>query len=158
MEKTDKFSKAYDKSLKLISLYPRSEKEIRNKLMDKYFEEEVIDRVVIELKETEYIDDKKYARIFIESQLKKKPCGRMICRKKLAGKGINESIVEEVIEPAYPQEKEIEYAREVANKKLAILNKPTKKKTGQALARFLEARGFSGDVVWRVLEKKGFIR
>ena len=158
MEKTDNFSKAYNKSLKLISLYPRSEKEIRNKLVDKNFEEEVINQVVLELKETEYIDDKKYAQLFIESQLKKRPCGRRICRIKLAEKGINESIVEEMLEPVYPQEKEIEYARDVANKKLAILSKPTKKKTGQALARFLEARGFSGDVVWRIMEEKGFIK
>ena len=74
MDKTSEYIKARSRAIKYIMYKTRTEHEVRNKLIELEFCEEVIARVISDLKELEYINDKEYAKKFIECNKKSKNC------------------------------------------------------------------------------------
>lgn len=156
-EVKNEYLKARDYVLKLLSMYLRTEKELRNKLREKGFSDKISEELIKELKDQEYLDDKRYIKEFFEHQTKSRPCGKFLLIKKLLGKGINKGLIDEIIPDLLDEAGELELAKKATKSKLPTINKSSKKKQGIALANFLTSRGFSGSVVREILEEEGFL-
>lgn len=149
--KRDQQNKALEKSFRLLGVRPRSQKELEKKLKEKGFVPEIIKKVIARIKELGYLDDKKFAKAWLESRkLSRK--GKYVVQRELKQKGVTEEIVKKTISSYTPKD-ELEIAIELAGKKMKTYENLDKFKKRQKLAAFLANRGFSWGVIQEVLNK-----
>lgn len=134
-----------------ISRRARSEGELRTRLLTSGYQKCAVDRALSRLKDHGYLDDRQFAVKFVRALIKKKPVGEHRLRAELTKKGITGNDLETALEEV--RDKQEELARQAAIKKMKILRKtdPLKRKT--QLWRFLEQRGFSADIIHKVLNE-----
>ena len=80
-----------------MSFRPRSEQEIKERLLKKSFSEDTIRDVLFFLKEQNYINDREFAQIWAESQISRKPMSRSLLKYQLRQKGIDEEIISDLL-------------------------------------------------------------
>lgn len=145
-KKENNYKKAFNYSINLLSKLPRTEKQLRDKLNNFEYENDIIDEVVFNLKELGYIDDKNYAAEYIYSRAEKD--GPYKIKNQLFNKGISKDIVESsFLDWDHKKEKEIAY--NLAIKKAKTLDRSFKSKN--KVARFLQNRGFSYEIVREIV-------
>lgn len=88
------YKRAKERSLHLIEKMDRTEYQIRTKLKEGYYPDEVIERVIAFLNKYNYINDFDYARRYVE-YFRKNKSSRLIFID-LAKKGINKDIISEI--------------------------------------------------------------
>ena len=71
---------------------------MRDKLRDKEFGDELIDQVVADLERLHLLDDRAFARGWIESRMRNRPSGTFRLARELHQKGIDKEIVDELLE------------------------------------------------------------
>lgn len=146
------FQTAFDHALRLLSRYPRTVHEIKTKLTQQKYQADTISQVVEELADTGQLDDQAYTVRWLEAQLQNRPCGRLLCYKKLRQRGIATELITESLDKHYPPAKEMELAQRAAQQKRASLaTQDNKKNTKQKIAFYLKNKGFAGDVIYQVI-------
>ncbi len=152
------FEKYLNKAFHFLSYRPRSEKEIRDKLSMKKAPQEIIERVIISLKEHKFLDDGKYAKWFIENRLRFNPKGQRLLKMELKQKGVDPEIIEEAIgnlskddESEVPNN-DLESAKKLVEKKIARYKGIEKQIIYQKLGAFLARRGFSWDIIKKAID------
>lgn len=83
-----------DYALKYINTYPKTEQELTTKLYTKKFTEDDIAFTISFLKKKWFLDDEKFTRLYIQSELVKKGKVPALVRKKLIFKGVDRNIIE----------------------------------------------------------------
>lgn len=160
----DQVERLYDKSLRFLGSRPRSEREIRTyllqklKLSDKGDEEKKnfersIEEVIKKLLKIGQIDDREFARWWVEQRTKFKKLSPRIIKSELFQKGIDKEIIAEVID-----ESEIDpygLALESGRKKLPSYKNLDKKIFKEKMSRYLTGRGFDWEVVKKVVDTLG---
>lgn len=145
--------KAKDYSFKLLSYRPRSIKEIEGRLKKKDYSSRIISEVIKDLKRLKFLNDKEFARMWVESRIKTRPMGRYRLEQELIQKGIDRELIEKVLSN-YREEEEIKLARELAQRKLKRsyrnLDEVT---TKRRLYSFLQRRGFSYDTIQEAMKE-----
>jgi len=144
--------KALDKAFLWLGIRPRSRFEIKQKLKEKGFDEEVIKKTIKKLKELNYLDDEKFARAWVEDRKLNQPKGRYFIYSELKQKGVNKEIIEKVLDETYSKEEEFELALKLAKKKKAALKNLEPYNLYQKLANYLIQKGFSWGMVKEVWE------
>lgn len=91
---------SYGKNLGLyhISFKPRTVKEVRDYLTKHEIDDSIISQVIANLKDDNWLDDERYARSFIESNLNSGDKGPYVLQQKLTLKGIPKNTVSQVLE------------------------------------------------------------
>jgi regulatory protein len=147
----DQLTKAIEKSFRLLGIRPRSQKELEKKLKEKGFAQKIIKKAIKRIKNLGYLDDKKFAKAWLEAR-KSSSKGKYIVERELKQKGIAEKIVKKTIS-YYTQKDEFKIANQLVKKKEKTYKKlsPLEKKI--KISRFLANRGFSWEVIRKVLEK-----
>lgn len=138
------YIKAQDTALHYIGYKMRTEQEVKKKLEDKQYAEEVTERVIEFLKKYHYVDDFNYAQKYIKQSIRLKPKGKLALKMELRQKGVQENIIVQVLEQA--QLNELDCMIQLIEKKGGILAlSDTKKK--QKIISFLQRRGYSYDKI-----------
>ncbi|MFP4158749.1 MAG: regulatory protein RecX [Desulfobacterales bacterium] len=88
---------AFARSLHYLKYRPRSRREIKLYLEKKGFSPSEISEAIERLEHYRYIDDKEFARIWIENRTRNRPRGKFALRCELKGKGISEDITEKML-------------------------------------------------------------
>lgn len=158
------FEKGLNYALYLLSLKMRTEKEIRTKLIDKQFDETMVEQIVRFLVENRYLDDLSYASTYIRTRREK--YGDYRIEIELVRKGISKETITLAKEALIDEDEAgdaLDYARVVLDKKMATLTiewdrlkVDYKYKYGlyQKLAGFLSNRGFPGSVIKTVVSER----
>lgn len=141
-----------DTALNIIERSYKSEKEIREKLQSKGYDEKSIDKSIDFLKSYNYLDDVKYVELYIKEKIKTQ--GKNKIKYSLLRKGISEEIVKAKLELI---DNDIQYtaAEIMAKKKYTLLVKEEKdiRKLYKKLGEFLMRNGYDGDLVKEILAK-----
>ncbi len=137
-------------SIGLISRRIRSEKELRDRFLRKGFSGTAADNAIVHLRDQGYLDDGHFARLFAKQLLKKKPVGEIKLRYELRKKGINDPVTEQIISEL--MENQCDLANQAALKKLKTLKAEDINIIRQKLRRFLEQRGFTGEIVRKTVD------
>ncbi len=90
--------KCLDYAMHYIYRFPKTEKELRIQLLKKWFSDEEADFVISNLKEKWYVDDRKFAEAYINSELSKKWKPIIVIKSKLLSKWIKRNIVDDVLD------------------------------------------------------------
>ena len=149
--KKSKTDKATSYAYRLFSIRQRSEKELRDRLYEKGFKKDTVNKVISLFKEKKVIDDFKFAKNWIESRMRLNPKGEAFLRRELRSKGVELALIEEALKSK--ENNEASVARELADKKMKTLNKEPKEKARRKLFGFLARRGFDFDTVNEVIKE-----
>lgn len=138
------YIKAQDTALHYIGYKMRTVQEIRRKLTEKEFPEEVIERVLLFLEKYGYADDREYCRKYIKETLRLKPKGGYAIKAELKQRGISERLIEEALAEAEPDE--VGDALFWLRKKTKGIY-PTEQKEKKRVYDFLLRKGYSYSVI-----------
>jgi len=137
--------KVYNRALRFIEYRPRSVKEVVVKLRQLKVEKESVAKVVNKLLSQKFLDDRKFAQLWVEHRRGSSPRGSFLIGRELHVKGIDQKIIDDVLE--IKPEDELELAIELAQKKMRTTEDP------QKILAFLARRGFRYDISKGALEK-----
>ncbi len=149
----DQSAKAYDKALRFLGYRVRSEKEIRDKLLDAEFHPKIIENTIYRLKKAGQIDDENFARTWIEDRCAVKPEGHYLITRELRQKGISFEIIDKILKKMLPEDKEIQLAKKVIQKKNKLYKNLPEKQRMKKLTDFLIRRGFSWDIAKKTIDR-----
>lgn len=142
--------KCKESALRTIGKSYKTEKEMRDKLKVKGYDEESINKSIEFLKEYNYINDKNYAKAFINDR--SKSMGSQKIKYSLINKGISKEIIdEELLNLNKENEKKI--ALDIAKKKLIMIKKKENDnyKISGKLYRYLISKGYENAIVTEIL-------
>ena len=136
-------------ALNFLTHRKRTKKEIIQKLKDKGFEENTIEKTLDFLKNYGLIDDLDYASSFVKDKISLNKHGPHRIKYDLYRKGISQEIIEEVLK----EDNEYPRALELAKKKMSSYRKDDREKIYRKLGGFLQRRGYSYDCISKVLKE-----
>ncbi len=116
LKEPENFGKGYEYAVFLLSLRLRTTGEIREKMLRRGFTVEVIEKVIANLLGHKYLDDQKYAEIFLENLKKYKSFGFYGIKKKMMTKKLPQSIINQVLEEGLPVEEEMKIGKKFIEK------------------------------------------
>ena len=135
--------RALDGAFRLLATRPRSEQEIRDRLVRRGLPHDVIVHTLGRLKEYGYVNDTEFARFWVEARSGANPRGRYVVRRELRQKGVDQDTSEEALEGLTEERS----ARKAARKKLASLRGLEYQEFRNRLSGYLARRGFGWDVI-----------
>lgn len=149
------FGKLYNRVLNFLSYRPRSEKEVKDYLykklyklkeIDQIFKEELKEKILEKLKKQKLLDDFEFASWWVNQRLDFNFFGQQRLRAELMTKGIKKEIIEKVL-AKIDQEKLLNLAKKLLQKKKRLYRKLDPKKLKEKLTGHLKRRGFSWEIM-----------
>lgn len=145
------FKDAYETALSLLTARDMTAHDLTSGLKRRGYTEDVAEAICRRLQENRLIDDTRYAERYVELH-KQAQTGRYALRRKMRAKGLDESLVDGLLEENLDDESQLEGARALAARLARRYEgeKPRKAraKVSQALAR----RGYSWDIISQALD------
>lgn len=146
----DEFNRAKNFALNKISYSQKSTYEIRQKLREKKFSEDVIEKIIAYLDSYGFLDDEAYVKTFIKDKDEISNWSRGKIRYMLKRKHIDDNLIDEYIYQI-SDEREAEKARFFADKK--IKNDFSYENRAKVF-RHLASKGFDIDIINMVLNER----
>lgn len=159
MEDDEKLRLLIGAGIMYVSIHPRSEKEIIAYIQKRsgklHGSEELVTSALTRLKELGYIDDKLYAKRFIESRNRSRPKGKKLIHVELRHKGVSQDVIDTVDQEMGGSDgtSDVELARVVAQKKYSLWKHLPRLEQKKKLFGFLQRRGFSSNVIFRIIDE-----
>jgi regulatory protein len=135
--------RAFDAALHLLSYRPRSEHEIRTRLLRRGLPPDVVGAAVEKLRDDGLVNDAAFARAWVEGRTGASPRGRELLRRELRRKGVDAATATEAVAAV----SEEEAARRAALKQVRALRGLAYRDFRNRLAGYLQRRGFGYDVI-----------
>lgn len=150
--KEDNYLKCKTTALRIVEKTFKSEKELRDKLILKGYDDEAINKTINILKEYNFVSDNSYVKMYVKD--KSRLQGKNKIKYDLTKKGISDKIIEEEISNI-DREDERDTAYNLAIKKYNTIAKreDDKFKLSQKLYRFLLSKGYDYDTVSYVVRR-----
>lgn len=145
----DEFSRALSASFDLLGRGEKTEKQLREYLSKKEYDEKTADRVIGRLRELGYLDDRAYAERFTETC---SGMGKRAIRYKLISRGVPRDVIEDVL-AAVPEESFRDDALLLAERQRARYASLPLREQKRKLSDFLARRGFDWDTVSGTIER-----
>ncbi len=156
--KREEGAKLMDKALNFLSFRQRSEKEVEDYLAKKIKaqndidynqakESMVIGEIIAKLKKYKYLDDLAFAKEWVASRSRSRPKGKLVLKWELIKKGIEKSIIDQVLESAGDEET---LAKKSLEKKISRFKKLPQDEFKKKIFAHLISRGFSFETAKKV--------
>jgi regulatory protein len=130
----------------LLKFRLRSENELKSRLKQKGFPEELAADTVSFLKDKEFIDDRVFAKGWVSSRLKR-PLGLRKIRLELAQKGVAGEIIQNALAQASQHYSESQIVSQLVKQRFSKLKTINPLKARARVYAYLMRRGFSPDIV-----------
>ena len=141
--------RARKRAMFLLEKMDRTESQLRNKLRQGFYGEDLIDDAIAYVKKYHYIDDNRYAQTYVRYQKERK--SKRQIKMDLMQKGVDREIIEQAIEAEYESESEQELILKwIEKRKYKIGESDIKEK--QKMYQFLMRKGFRSEDILHVLE------
>jgi regulatory protein len=140
-----------DAAAAFLAVRPRSVAETSRRLKHLGYPEVLVEQVVTQLIELDYLDDEKFARAWVESRDRSRPRGELALRRELAQKGVERQLIDQVLAERQESDtgahSELVAARRLLERRRRTLDAETdphrRRQKGYAL---LARNGFDPDV------------
>jgi regulatory protein len=138
----DEQARALEAALAFLSYRPRSEHEVRQRLLKKNVPEPVIDIVIERLKSSRLVEDGEFARYWIEQRQAHRPRGARLLRQELRQKGLDSDIVGEALASSSEVQDPVDAAYRAGQRKTRSLRTVEERTFREKMGMFLLRRGF----------------
>lgn len=144
--------KAKQAMLRLLSVRMRSRWELRTRLARRRFPPEVVETALDDLERVGLVDDRKFARLFLESRLRRRPRSYKILKQELRSRGLSQDNIDEAVEESAREVSEADLARKALAPRGRRLKGMDPDQARARAARFLSGKGFGHSVIEEVLQ------
>jgi regulatory protein len=141
------FGKAYERALMYVMLRPRSVREVRDYARRKQWTPEDTDAIIEKLTSKKYLDDRVFARLWVEHRALMKKTSKRKLHMELKQKGVSDDVITETL--ANSEFDENDALRQLIEKKRKLARYAN---DDQKLLRYLAGQGFSFDAIKSALE------
>jgi len=148
LRKQDEAERAYERALNFLSYRPRSEAEVCLNLRRKNVDDEVAEVVIERLTRVGLLDDREFARYWVDNRLQFKPRGARALRHELRQKGVPSSVIDDAL-AGFDEEAAARKAAEARARRLAHLEPDEFRRR---LSAYLARRGFFYSVIAPIVE------
>jgi regulatory protein len=138
LKKSDLTENAYQRALNFLSYRDRSEREIRQNLTKHQIPEDIILEVLDKLRQSSLVDDRAFAKNWIENRIQFKPHGKRALEMELSRKGISRETIDEELKGL----DETTLALACARKKALNFQHLDQESFQKKLSGYLNRRGF----------------
>jgi regulatory protein len=146
----DNIERAYERGLDYLSYRPRSEFEVRRRLREKDFEDGVVDVAMERLLRAGLLDDREFARYWVDNRARFNPRGLRGLRHELQQKGVPRDIIDDTLATfdvqAAARKTVAAGARRLSQEDLSAFRRK--------LQAYMARRGFSYAVIKPLVEEK----
>ena len=143
LKKSDMTEIAYQRALNFLSYRGRSEQEIRLNLSKHETPEEIISEVLEKLRLASLVDDRAFARNWIENRSQFKPRGKRALAAELYQKGVTQKIIDDELKGLDEEHLALKCAQARASRYQHLDQKEFKKK----MYAYLNRRGFPYQII-----------
>jgi regulatory protein len=147
LKRDDLAERAYNAALNFLSFRPRSRREMREYFRRRAVEAEIGEQVIARLERNGFLDDREFARFWVENRQTFRPRGTRALRVELRQKGLSGEIIEDALAVVGDEDA---IAREAGEKKLRSFGRLDEREFFHRMIGFLQRRGFPYDVSARV--------
>jgi len=144
---------AYSVALRMLTRREHCEAEVRNKLLQRGFDEIAIDSAIEELKGYGYLSESRYAEAFLRYRMQRGEAPWMAAAK-ARQRGADESALQAALEEAEASFDAAEACRELLNSRDPGQLRRDDERVWQRHARFLRNRGYDAATILRVLNEE----
>lgn len=145
----EQLEEARNKALSFLAVRPRSEREIRQRLMQKKYPEDIINQVIARLGDVKLVDDRDFAKFWVESREGFKPRSKRALQYELRQKGVSA----EEITRATKKVDEGDSAYRAAHTKALRFKDLDVKVFREKLSGFLARRGFDYQTTRKAVDR-----
>lgn len=149
LRRAEQQQRAYGDALRLLNYRPRSAAEVRGRLGRRGYDPEQVEAVVSRLQEQGLLEDRAFARLWVENRRLSSPRGRQRLAAELRQKGLAAEVIADVLAEA-ADEDEAAQALELARGRARALSGLERPVFLRRLQGFLSRRGFSSELVLQV--------
>ena len=139
----DTEERAYERALNLLSYRPRSIAELSRRLRQAGFPPSAIEAALARLERVGLVDDRSFARYWVENREAFRPRGHRMLRWELQQKGVADQIIDEVLAPL----DEAATASRLARKRASRLRHLDEVTFRRRLSAYLARRGFPYSII-----------
>ena len=93
----------YEYAIWVIGKYPKTEKELRIKMYQQWYDSEIVTRTLEKLKQDNFVNDELFAESYINSEVIRKGRPLLVITQKLEMRGIDKSIISKVVHDAWDE-------------------------------------------------------
>lgn len=141
-------ARTFQRAAKLLAAKPRSELELRERLLEgRYGSKSVVDEVIARLREYGYLDDQQFALSFASHKVKQKPTGRRRLERDLMIKKVDRAVAGEALDKVYAETPEEELIDRAIEKRNRLRGRPQNRDEAKSLFDHLLRQGFGFDLV-----------
>lgn len=141
--------RARKRTMHLLERMDRTEAQLRDKLRQGYYPEDVIEDAIAYVKSYHYVDDLRYAQNYVRSRKGQKSQRKL--QMELLAKGVSKQKIQQALEEEYQQENEQELIlRWIEKKQYCAQEADLKEK--HRMYQFLLRKGFQSDDILHVLD------
>lgn len=152
----DSLAEAKKYALRLLSYRDRTEKEIRERLEKKGFDDEHINIVINKLKETGLIDDIRCAIFIKEDAIQRKLLSSTSAKSYAIRKGIAKDVAEQIFNEN--EDWDIDNAKKLIDKKMRFIKKYPDNIKFKKIYNLLSRKGYSYEVIRKVLKEVNILK
>ena len=91
----------YEYAIWVIGKYPKTEKELRIKMYQQWYDSEIVTRTLEKLKQDNFVNDELFAESYINSKVIRKGRPLLVITQKLEMRGVDKSIISKVVHDAW---------------------------------------------------------
>ena len=141
--------RARKRTMHLLERMDRTEAQLRDKLRQGYYPDDVIEDAIAYVKSYHYVDDLRYAQNYVRSHMEQKSQRKL--QMELLSKGVPKQMITEALEEEYQQENERELILKWIEKKQYCAQEADIKEK-RRMYQFLLRKGFQSDDILHVLD------
>ena len=135
----------YQKAIKLLSIRQHTTGEMHRKLRQRGFEDQDILPVLRRLEELKFLDDRRFAEIFVDNLKRYKDWGYFGIKAKLAARQVPNDIAAAALAEFFTAEDELGVAER------AVVKLKKQSKTQEQIMRSLASKGFRSEIIRKTL-------
>jgi regulatory protein len=145
-EENEKFT-AKQQAYKILGRRLHSRNELKLKLLKKKFNKDILENILTELEKKDFLNDQKFALLFIEEKIRLKQWGRNKLKGELLKRGLDRKLIDTVLDDYLDENEGISNALIIGRKKMNILIKRgvAKEKIREKTYAYLISKGYSFD-------------
>lgn len=153
LEIADGAVRAREQALRLLNHRLRTHREIEQRLRQNQWSPSVIARAMDRLEQAGWIDDARFARLWVEERLRLRPIGIALLRRELRNKGIDEDTIDVTLQEREHQQDEAAVAYGLLQRRRRQYGGLDSQVAARRMAGYLARRGFFGETVYKAVNR-----
>ena len=148
LDPTKARERTLQRAVKLLAAKPRSEAELRERLLEKeWTNEEAVEAALARLREYGYLDDQRFAFGFASYRVRQKPIGRQRLARDLQLKKVSRETADEALDLVFTETSEEQLIDRAIEKRFRLRGRPASRAETKSLFDHLLRLGFPYDLV-----------